>query len=312
MSNENIRNTIIIGSGPAGLTAAIYTARAHLKPLVIAGNEPGGQLMGTTMVENYPGFPEGILGPELMQNMIKQAEKFGAELVNENATKLELTGDIKKVYVGEKVYQAKTVILAMGSSPRKLGLPAEQKFWGRGVSTCATCDGAFYRDKVVAVIGGGDSAAEESTFLTKFATKVYVLVRKDYMKASKVMQDKVFSNPKIEVLWNTEVVDILGDQTVTGLMIKNNKTNEVKELKVDGMFLAIGHVPNTDLVKGQVELDDHGYIKTQDCTTKTSVAGVFVAGDIYDYKYKQAITSAGMGCKAALDAEGYIHNNSTN
>ncbi len=308
-NNSNVYNVIIVGSGPAGLTAAIYTGRAHLSPLVIAGNEPGGQLMGTTAVDNFPGFPQGILGPELMQNMIRQAERFGAKLINQNATKLELADSLKKVFVNDTVYTSKTVILAMGSSPRRLGLPAEQKFWGRGVSTCATCDGAFYKDKVVAVVGGGDSAAEESTFLTKFATKVYVLVRKDFMKASKIMQDKVFSNPKIEVLWNTEVVDILGEQTVTGLMIKNNKTNDIKELKVDGMFLAIGHEPNTELVKEQLELDSHGYIKTQDCTTKTSLPGVFVAGDIYDYKYKQAITSAGMGCKAAIDAELFIHTN---
>ena len=302
---ENIRDVIIIGSGPAGLTAGIYTARADLQPLIIAGLEYGGQLMNTTEVENFPGFPEGIMGPELMQNMMKQAERFGAEYIYDNATKVDFSEKIKRVFVGDKEFQAKSVILALGSSPRKLNVPGEDKFYGRGVSVCATCDAAFYRDKVVAVVGGGDSAMEESNFLTKFASKVYVIHRRDQFRASKAMQKKVLENPKIEVLWNSEVKEILGDGLVNGVRIFNNKTKEESTINVNGVFLAIGHVPNTSILKEQVELDKAGYIVARD-NTKTSVEGVFVAGDVQDYRYQQAITAAGLGAMAALDLEKWL------
>ncbi len=302
---EDIREVIIIGSGPAGLTAGIYTARADLHPLIIAGLEYGGQLMNTTEVENFPGFPDGIMGPELMQNMMKQAERFGSEYIYDNATKVDFSEKIKKVFVGDKEFQAKGVILALGSSPRKLNVTGEDKFYGRGVSVCATCDAAFYRDKVVAVVGGGDSAMEESNFLTKFASKVYVIHRRDQFRASKAMQKKVLENPKIEVLWNSEVKEILGDGLVNGVRIFNNKTEKESTINVNGVFLAIGHVPNTSILKGQVELDKSGYIVAQD-NTKTSVEGVFVAGDVQDYRYQQAITAAGLGAMAALDLEKWL------
>ena len=302
---KNVREVIIIGSGPAGLTAGIYTARADLHPLIIAGLEYGGQLMSTTEVENFPGFPDGIMGPELMQNMMKQAERFGSEYIYDNATKVDFSENIKKVFVGEKEFQTKSVILALGSSPRKLNVPGEDKFYGRGVSVCATCDAAFYRDKVVAVVGGGDSAMEESNFLTKFASKVYVIHRRDQFRASKAMQKKVLENPKIEVLWNSEVKEILGDGLVNGVRIFNNKTNEESVVDINGLFLAIGHVPNTSILKGQVELDEAGYIVARD-NTKTSVEGVFVAGDVQDYRYQQAITAAGFGAMAALDLEKWL------
>ena len=302
---KNVREVIIIGSGPAGLTAGIYTARADLHPLIIAGLEYGGQLMSTTEVENFPGFPDGIMGPELMQNMMKQAERFGSEYIYDNATKVDFSENIKKVFVGEKEFQTKSVILALGSSPRKLNVPGEDKFYGRGVSVCATCDAAFYRDKVVAVVGGGDSAMEESNFLTKFASKVYVIHRRDQFRASKAMQKKVLENPKIEVLWNSEVKEILGDGLVNGVRIFNNKTTEESVVDINGLFLAIGHVPNTSILKGQVELDEAGYIVARD-NTKTSVEGVFVAGDVQDYRYQQAITAAGFGAMAALDLEKWL------
>lgn len=305
---NSVHELVIIGSGPAGLTAAIYAARANINPVVIAGITPGGQLMGTTEVENYPGFIDGILGPVLMQNMTKQAEKFGAKLVYQNATTVDFSKDTKTIVTTDGEYKAKSIIIAVGSSPRTLGLEAEKKFWGRGVSTCATCDGAFYKEKIVAVIGGGDSACEEANFLTKFASKVYMIHRRDELRASKIMADRVLNNKKIEILWDTEVRDILGNEKVEKLKLFENVKNEEKELKVDGMFLAIGHIPNTDFLKGQVELDDAGYVKVVEGKTHTSSKGVFVAGDVYDHVYQQAITSAGMGCMAALDAEKYLLN----
>jgi len=304
--SENIREVIIIGSGPAGLTAGIYNGRADLNPLIIAGFEYGGQLMNTTLVENYPGFVDGVDGPELMQNMMKQAEKYGAEFVYEDAVEVDFSDEIKvvKTNAGNE-FKSKSVIIATGSSPRRLHVKGEDEFYGRGVSVCATCDAAFYRDKVVAVVGGGDSAMEESSYLTKFATKVYVIHRRDEFRASKAMQNRVFNNEKIEIVWNSEVIEIKGSQFVETLVLKNTQTGETSELKVDGLFLAIGHIPNTKFLEGKVDLDDQGYVVVTD-NTKTSVDGVFVAGDVRDYRYQQAITAAGMGCMAALDAEKWL------
>jgi len=297
---------IIIGSGPAGLTAAIYAARANLNPLVIAGLAPGGQLINTTEVENFPGFPEGIMGPELMQNMIKQAERFGTKFIYDVVKEVDFTGSVKKLMVGSDVYEADSVILATGSSYRMLGLESEKKFFGRGVSTCATCDGAFYKEKIVAVIGGGDSAMEESNFLTKFAKKVYIIHRKKEFKASKIMQQRVLSNPKIEIIWNSEVTEILGENLVNGVKTKNVIDSKESTVTVDGVFLAIGHTPNTGFLVNHVELDEKGYIKVTEGHTKTTIPGVFVAGDVYDFHYQQAITAAGMGCMSALDAQHYL------
>ena len=300
---------IIIGSGPAGLTAAIYASRGELKPLLFAGAKSGGQLMTTTKVENFPGFPEGVMGPKLMLDMIAQAKIFGTTVLNEDITRVDFTGKEKKVYVAEKEYSAKAVILATGASSRRLGIESENKFWGKGVSTCATCDGPFYREKTVAVIGGGDSAAEESTFLTKFAKKVYVLVRKDTLKASKIMAERMLNNPKIEVIYNIEVTEVIGDTSVTALKIVDLVTNTERELSVDGMFLAIGHIPNTKFLEGQLELDDLNFVKVKEGThTYSSVDGVFVAGDVFDHRYRQAITAAGMGCMASIDAERWLNN----
>lgn len=299
------RQLIILGSGPAGLTAALYAARAELKPLVIAGNQFGGQLMTTTKVENYPGFVEGILGPELMDRMVKQAQRFGAEVKFEAATKADLSQPLKQVTTDKQTYQGKTVIIATGSSPRRLKIPGEDTFYGKGVSTCATCDGAFYKGKTVAVIGGGDSAMEEAIFLTKFAKKVYIIHRRNQFRASKVMQDRALSNAAIEVIWNTEVKEIQGDKTVTGLRLTNSQTNQETTLSIDGMFLAIGHVPNTKFLGNAVELDKKGYVVVYP-STKTSVEGVFVAGDVHDPKYQQAVTAAGWGCQAAMDAEQWL------
>lgn len=302
-----MREVIIIGSGPAGLTAAIYSARANLKPVVIGGLTYGGQLMNTTEVENYPGFPEGILGPELMQRFIDQAKRFGAELVMKDATKVDLTGSTKKVWVGETVYESRAVILATGAEPKKLGLPSEEKYWGKGVSSCATCDGAFFRNVEVAVVGGGDSAAEEATFLTRFASKVHLIVRKDQLKASKIMQDRVKENSKIEIHWNSEILEVVGDENrVTGLNLTNNVTNKNSSLTVNALFLAIGHIPNVNLVQGIIQQDELGYLETQAGTTFTNIDGVFVAGDVKDYRYRQAITAAGMGCMAAIDTERWL------
>lgn len=303
---QDVKEVIIIGSGPAGLTAAIYTARANLKPLVIAGLTFGGQLMQTTEVENYPGFPEGIMGPELMQNFIDQAKRFGTEMIYKDATKVDLDGEIKKVWVGEEEYHAKAVIIATGAEPRKLGLESEDKYWGKGVSSCATCDGAFYREREIAVVGGGDSAVEEAVFLTRFASKVHMIVRRDELRASKIMQDRAINHDKIEIHWNTEVEEVLGDeQVVTALKLKGEGAKDLPELKVDGMFLAIGHIPNISLVEGQIDQDDQGYLKVAR-GTYSNIDGVFIAGDVNDHHYRQAITAAGMGCQAAIDTEKWL------
>lgn len=306
---EKVYDVIILGGGPAGLTAAIYTSRAELSTLVIAGNPPGGQLMLTTDVENYPGFPEGIEGPKLIEAMRKQAERFGPKIIDENAA--EIKGCEHKTFCvktnAPHEYRAKTVIVSSGADAKWLDLPSEERLRGKGVSACATCDGFFFKDKVVAVVGGGDSAMEESNFLTRFASKVYVLVRKDKigMKASKIMQRKAENNPKIEFIFNTKVKEVLGDQMVSGLKLVNNKTNEESELKIDGLFLAIGHRPNTDFLKGFIDLDELGYARATNRTV-SSVEGVFIAGDVQDTKYKQAVTAAGFGCMAALDVEKYL------
>ena len=298
---------IIIGSGPAGLTAALYTARANLDPLVLGGLEWGGQLMLTTEVENYPGFIDGINGPDLMENFKKQAERFGAEIINSNVTSVDFSQKPFKIISGENSYEAQTVIIATGASARWLGLENEQKFVGKGVSSCATCDGFFFRDKEIALVGGGDSAMEEALFLTKFASKVTVIHRRDKLRASKIMQDRAFENDKIEFVWNSQVEDVLGDDSVTGIKIKNLETNESVTRNVSGLFVAIGHVPNTDFLKGHVGLNDQGYIECDG--TKTSVDGVFVAGDVHDFRYRQAVTAAGHGCEAAIDVEKYIEMN---
>ncbi len=300
------RNVIIIGSGPAGYTAAIYCARADMQPLMIAGQQPGGQLMLTSDVENWPGEPDGVLGPELMEKLKKQALRFGTETVDEMVTEVDFSSAPFVVKTADKEFSAKTVIIATGASAMWLGIPGEDRLQGRGVSACATCDGFFFRDKDVVVIGGGDSAAEESTFLTKFAKKVYLLVRRDEMRASKIMQKRVFDNEKIEVMWNTEAVELLGEEKVEGVKVKNNKTGEEQTLDVQGYFAAIGHKPNTDLFKEVLELDPKGYIKHAPDSTKTNIEGVFAAGDVIDPWYRQAVTAAGLGCMAALEAERYL------
>jgi thioredoxin reductase (NADPH) len=307
MDTNNLINLVIIGSGPAGLTAGIYSARAGLNPVIIGGLKFGGQLMDTTLVENFPGFVDGIQGPDLMMNMLHQAEKFGAKIIYENAKSVDFTGEVKTVTLeSEKVINSKAVIIATGAVPRKLGIESETKYWGKGVSSCATCDGPFYRGKEIAVIGGGDSAIEEALFLTQFATKVYLIHRRNELRACKAMQDKLKANSKIEIILNTLVLEVLGqDGTVSCLKIKDLKTNEEKELPVSGMFLGIGHHPNTDIFKGILEIDKDGYLVVK-YNTKTSIAGIFVAGDVKDKSYQQAITAAGMGCMAALDAEEYL------
>lgn len=299
------RKLIIVGSGPAGLTAAIYAARADLNPLVIAGVTWGGQLMNTTEVENFPGFIEGIKGPDLMSNMLEQAKRFGAEIIYENATQVIDKGDSKVVKTYENEYESDAVILATGATPRLLNVPGETKFYGRGVSTCATCDAAFYKEKTVAVIGGGDSAMEDATFLTRFATKVYLVHRREEFRASPIMVHRALNNPKIEVLYNSQVESIEGELKVSTLNLRNNKTNEKTSLKVDGIFLAIGHIPVTDFLGNTIELTEEGYIKSSD-GVHTSMQGVFVAGDVEDHKYRQAITAAGAGCRAALDAQKWL------
>src|SRR5574339_1295925 len=302
-----MRNVIIIGSGPAGLTAALYTARANLQPLVIEGIEAGGQLMLTTMVENWPGARDGIMGPDLMGEMRAQAERFGATLVQSQVTAVDLCRQPFKVRTDEAEYESRTVIIATGASARLLGLPSERTLMGHGVSTCATCDGYFFRGKPIAVVGGGDSAMEEAIFLTKFASHVTVVHRRETLRASKIMQDKAFANPKISFEWNSEVEGILdeGKGEVTAMVIRNSKTQERKEIPVDGVFVAIGHTPNTALVQGQLELDSNGYVITHS-GTRTSVPGVFACGDVQDHIYRQAITAAGSGCMAAIDAEKYL------
>jgi thioredoxin reductase (NADPH) len=300
------RDVIIIGSGPAGLTAAIYTARANLAPLVIEGLQAGGQLMLTTDVENYPGFPDGILGPDLMAKFREQAVRFGAEFVTADVDEVDLRVSPKRVRVGGHDEFARSVIISTGAQARMLGLPSEQALLGHGVSTCATCDGFFFRGHNIAVIGGGDSALEEANFLTRFAEKVILVHRRDQLRASKIMQERAKNNPKIEFLWNTVVTDIVGDTKVSGLKVRDTLTGAESELDATGLFVAIGHEPNSSLLKGQLELEDTGYVKTFDGSTRTSVDGVFACGDVQDDYYRQAITSAGSGCMAAIDAERWL------
>ena len=302
-----LRNVIIIGSGPAGLTAALYTARANLQPLVIEGLEAGGQLMLTTMVENWPGHRDGIMGPDLMAEMRAQAERFGAEIIRGHVSSVDLATFPFRIKTADADHQSRTAIIATGASARLLGLPSERTLMGHGVSTCATCDGYFFRGKPIAVIGGGDSAMEEAIFLTRFASHVTVVHRRGTLRASKIMQDKAFANPKISFEWNTEVEDVkdAAQGAVSAIMLRNNLTGELKELPVEGMFVAIGHTPNTGLFKGQLEMDVNGYLITHS-GTRTSVPGVFACGDVQDHIYRQAITAAGTGCMAAIDAEKYL------
>lgn len=304
---DEIQNVIIIGSGPAGLTAAIYASRAALNPLVLAGVSWGGQLMTTTDVENFPGFIDGIKGPQLMQNMLEQAKKFGTQIEFENVTNVDFSDNKEfKIFCDSKTYNAKSVIIAVGSKYNILNVEGEKEFWGKGVSTCAVCDGAFFKNKIVTVVGGGDSSCEEANFLTRFATKVYLVVRKDKMRASKIMQERVLNNPKIEIIFNSEVTKIYGDSVLRGINLVDTPTNIKKELQTDGLFLAIGHSPNTEFLKTSgLELDEKGYIKVIN-NTQTNIPGVFVAGDVKDYRYKQAITASGMGCQAALDMQKYL------
>jgi thioredoxin reductase (NADPH) len=304
MTND-VRNTIIIGSGPAGLTAAVYTSRANLKPLMIEGIAAGGQLMLTTEVENYPGFVDGIMGPELMEQMRKQAARFGTEFISDDVTRVDFSKTPFEVYVGQDQYLAKSIIISTGAKARMLEIPGESELLGHGVSTCATCDGFFFRDKNLMVVGGGDSAVEEAIFLTKFATGVTVVHRRDSLRASKIMQDRAMENPKVDFLWDSVLTDIQGNGKVSSATVKNLKTNEESDHPIDGVFVAIGHIPNTALFEGQLKLTG-GYIETNGTDTRTSVPGVFAAGDVVDFKYRQAITAAGMGCMAAIDAERYL------
>jgi thioredoxin reductase (NADPH) len=306
MSSPTVSDVIVIGSGPAGYTAALYTARAQLSPLVFEGSQFGGALMTTTEVENYPGFRDGITGPELMDEMREQALRFGADLRMEDVDEVSLAGPIKTVSVGGETYQARAVILAMGAAPRYLGVPGEQELLGRGVSSCATCDGFFFRDQDIAVIGGGDSAMEEATFLTRFARSVTVVHRREEFRASKIMLTRARNNDKIRFLTNTVVDKVLGDTSVTGLQVHNTVTGEATTVGVTGIFVAIGHDPRSDLVRDQLDVDDDGYVLVRGQTTHTSIDGVFAAGDLVDRTYRQAVTAAGTGCSAAIDAERWL------
>jgi thioredoxin reductase (NADPH) len=300
------RNVIIIGSGPAGLTAATYTARANLEPLMFEGLGAGGQLMLTTDVENYPGFPEGILGPELMGRFRDQAARFGTEFVTADVDRVDFSSRPFGVWVGGSEHRANTIIISTGANANMLGLESEERLLGHGVSTCATCDGFFFRDQDIAVVGGGDSAIEEATFLTRFADKVTVVHRRKELRASKIMQDRAFANPKIDWRWNSTVEEVLGNGRVSGLRLRDTETGDLSDLEVNGVFVAIGHSPNTQLFRGQLDLDENGYILTNGGSTRTSVEGVFAAGDVQDHVYRQAITAAGSGCMAAIDAERYL------
>ncbi len=305
---SKVNPVIVVGSGPAGYTAALYTARAQLAPICYEGSvTAGGALMNTTEVENYPGFKDGIMGPNLMEEMRAQAERFGTKFITDDIVKMDLTSEIKTVVDGAgNEYRAKAVILATGSGYKKLNVEKEDLLSGRGVSYCATCDGFFFKEQVIAVVGGGDSAMEEATFLTRFASKVYVIHRRDQLRASKIMQQRAFDDPKIEFIFNSEVVSILGDEKVSGARIRNTQTNEERDLALTGLFVAIGHDPRSELVKGQVDLDENGYIVTKPDTSLTNLTGVFACGDVVDHVYRQAITAAGSGCKAALDAERWL------
>lgn len=302
------RNVIIVGSGPAGYTAAVYAARAQLHPIVFEGSvTAGGALMNTTEVENFPGFSEGIMGPALMEQMRAQAERFGAELITDDIVSLDLSGEIKTMRDGsDRDYSARAVILAMGSAYRELGLPNEKRLSGHGVSWCATCDGFFFRGQDIAVVGGGDSAIEEATFLTRFANSVTLVHRRDELRASKIMAERAMNDPKIQFAWNSEVADVVGDQKVSGLVLRDTVTGDTRDLAVTGLFVAIGHDPRSELVKGQVDLDDEGYVIVQGRSTATNIRGVFACGDLVDHTYRQAITAAGSGCAAALDAERFL------
>lgn len=314
-TDDDVRNVIIIGSGPAGLTAAIYAARANLEPLMFEGepsstsDQPGGQLMLTTEVENYPGFPDGIMGPELMLNFRAQAERFGTEFVTEKVTAVDLSERPFRVWVRDREYRGQSVIVSTGARSLWLGIEHEQRLTGHGVSSCATCDGFFFRGHHIAVVGGGDSAIEEATFLTKFADKVTIVHRRDELRASKIMQDRAFANPKIEFLWNHTVVELEGDDKLAGVVVEHVETGERSPLPVTGLFVAIGHKPNTDLFRGVLDMDETGYLITHDGSTATNVDGVFACGDVQDHTYRQAITAAGSGCMAAIDAERWLEAN---
>ncbi len=309
--SDDVREVIIVGSGPAGLTAAVYTARANLEPLCIEGVDAGGQLMLTTDVENYPGFPDGVLGPDMMAKFREQAERFGTDYITDNVSRVDFSERPFRVWVGDDEYRGKSIIISTGARARMLGLESEEKLVGHGVSTCATCDGFFFRDQEIAVVGGGDSAMEEALFLTKFATKVTVIHRRDELRASKIMQERAFANDKIEFLWDSVVEEVIGDQAVKGVRVRNITTNESSELGVNGLFIAIGHIPNTELFEGQIALKDTGYLRVQPAgeqgpTTATDVEGVFACGDCVDHVYRQAVTAAGMGCQAAMDTERWL------
>lgn len=304
---NDVRNVIIVGSGPAGYTAAVYAARANLQPLVFEGAvTAGGALMNTTEVENFPGFRDGIMGPQLMDEMRAQAERFGAELVTDDVVELDLTGEVKTVRTAEGTFSARAVILAMGSGYRKLGVPDEERLSGHGVSWCATCDGFFFREQHIAVVGGGDSAVEEATFLSRFGSKVTLIHRRGELRASKIMQERAFADPKIEFAWNSEVAALHGDDKLTGITLRDTETGEERELDATGLFIAIGHDPRSELLPGQVDLDDEGYVLVTHPSTRTNLEGVFACGDLVDHHYRQAVTAAGTGCAAALDAERYL------